>query len=467
MAETGLLVCSHPARRLMRVSEGVCALHRQARYELEGRGLAELIAVADRSRLDLAIEECVLEGASVFYGTHVRADGTTFRVHHELMRMGAGEIVLSLKTQDSGADRSQRLLRALAEAAGPKSSEAFYSAVADFISQELGVKYVLVGRLSESGTRIQTLMVYADGGRAPDFSFELQNSPSAMVMASGDRFYPGGVQGLFPDDALLADLGAESYAGIRTLGSQGAPLGLVAAMGDTPLGAWEAQRFQEILSLLSDRLALEFEKRSYIAALEESLSEKEALLREVHHRVKNNMAMAAALLALQAGAEGSEVASSILAETRLRLSTMALLHEHLYSAENVASVCTRKYLSSVVNRVGAAYPGTLQVVVDEAPMSIDTLLPLGLITNELVTNALKYSASAGAPARVDVSFRRDVGIARLTVRDYGPSVDLGRLQRSSSLGVRLVRNLARQLGGSVEYAYKKGMVVTVAIEGAA
>ena len=132
-----------------------------------------------------------------------------------------------------------------------------------------------------------------------------------------------------------------------------------------------------------------------------SLEEKDILLKEIHHRVKNNMQVISSLISLQAGAFHDEYDRSLLAETRQRIRSMANIHELLYDSPNLDSVDAREYLRSLTMELSTGYgPGAIALNAEEGIiLSLDDAVPFGLIANELVTNALKYAygTTGGGP----------------------------------------------------------------------
>ena len=190
--------------------------------------------------------------------------------------------------------------------------------------------------------------------------------------------------------------------------------------------------------------------------IKKSLREKEVLLKEIHHRVKNNLQIITSLLHLQAEGINDQAAISLLEESRSRVQAMALLHENLYNAGDLATIDTRDYVTKLTSYLSQTYNGSgrgfeLLTKVDDLHLDIDTAIPLGLVINELVSNAFKYaypeSNTVSKPIRIEL-IALDSNRARLTVSDDGVGLEEGYDQKGS-LGLELVHNLTEQLEGEL------------------
>ena len=199
--------------------------------------------------------------------------------------------------------------------------------------------------------------------------------------------------------------------------------------------------------------------------LRRSLAEKESLLKEIHHRVKNNMQIISSLLFLQGQKSENTEVHAVIEESRNRVRAMALIHEKLYRTENLAQIDFNDYLQTLVAHLGAtmARPNC-QVEVDvekgDIALSIDTAIPCGLIINELVTNSLKYACIDNRPGRVMVVLRRltDNRVS-IVVGDNGPGLAEGfEYESTKTLGMGLVRNLAEQLYATLEFRNENGLI---------
>jgi PAS domain S-box-containing protein len=190
-------------------------------------------------------------------------------------------------------------------------------------------------------------------------------------------------------------------------------------------------------------------------ALHESLREKEALLKEVHHRVKNNLQVVSSLLRMEARRNRDSAAASTLHDMMGRVHSMALLHEALYRSGTFAAVDLATYIRRIAvesQRAAAGYSGTvrLQLELDSVQVELDRALPCGLLLNELVSNAYKHGFPGGTPGEIRVLLQPAGPPAhwRLRVSDNGVGLpaDLD-TRRRNSLGLELVTDLAGQLGG--------------------
>lgn len=203
-------------------------------------------------------------------------------------------------------------------------------------------------------------------------------------------------------------------------------------------------------------------------ALRASLKEKEALLKEVHHRVKNNMQVITSLLRLEANRIDHPTTKGVLKDMQNRILAMASLHEALYRSNSFAQVDLESYLKELTNQLQrslVASPGQITFHLEVLPvgLDLDQAVPCGLIVNELVSNALKHGFPNGRRGEVRVIAEwAGEGLLRLRISDdgIGPSQDFAE-RRVKSLGLQLVADLARQLGGSLVIGPGPGAVFEV------
>ncbi len=207
------------------------------------------------------------------------------------------------------------------------------------------------------------------------------------------------------------------------------------------------------------------ERKKIEAEIRKSLHEKELLLKEIHHRVKNNLQIIDSLLHLQAKTYQDERIESFLRESQVRIKSIALVHEILYKSNNFSGISFDKYartLCEYLFRVHGVSPEKvrLHLQLDSIFLDIDQAMSCGLILNELVTNALKYAFPGERKGRITVKFiRRDEGF-ELIVEDDGVGIDQP-LTQKDSLGLELVQTLASQMDGVMSIENKEGTLVRI------
>jgi len=191
--------------------------------------------------------------------------------------------------------------------------------------------------------------------------------------------------------------------------------------------------------------------------------EKEILLKEIHHRVKNNLMVISSLLNLQSGSITDEGTRSAVKESQNRVKSMALIHQMLYQSGTFNRIDFPKYLEQLMASLKSTYSGqgkNIQYVIktDDIQLDIDTAIPLGLITNELATNAYKYAFTDSSTGRIEVDFNHITNHKyRLRVSDNGIGLPEGfNVDRSTTLGLKLVKILSRQLKAKLEYTVMNG-----------
>jgi PAS domain S-box-containing protein len=188
-----------------------------------------------------------------------------------------------------------------------------------------------------------------------------------------------------------------------------------------------------------------------------SLAEKELLLKEVHHRVKNNLQVISSIFALQSQYIKEPSILAILTDSQSRIRSMALIHEKLYQSDNLAQIDFADYIQSLVNNLFASYninPKAInsQIQLENISLNLDAAIPCGLMINELVSNSLKHAFPSQQAGTIAIDFfSRSEDLLSLVVRDDGVGLPKGlEIEKNNSLGLRLVRALTRQLQGKLQ-----------------
>lgn len=204
-----------------------------------------------------------------------------------------------------------------------------------------------------------------------------------------------------------------------------------------------------------------------------SLTEKELLLNEVHHRVKNNLQLVSSLLNIQSSYISDPFALAKFKESQNRVNSMALIHEKLYTSKDFTKIDFGDYLNSITHYLSAVYninPQLISVDIDINPDSgflpLDTALPCGLIINELMSNSFKYAFPNGKKGKITCVMKQKKSKNKIhyeiVFRDNGIGLpEKINFEKSKTLGMQLVTTLTDQIDGELKYDYKNGACFTI------
>ena len=202
------------------------------------------------------------------------------------------------------------------------------------------------------------------------------------------------------------------------------------------------------------------EQKEYQETIQQSLKEKEILLAEIHHRVKNNLAIISGLLEMQKFNSTDEKITSELKESQSRIQSIAMVHEKLYQSESLSDIALDDYISELLTFISGTFRQDayeVEVIKDIDPISLEVkqAIPCGLILNELITNAYKHAFTEIEKGRLHISLKEDDGNITMMVKNNGASLpeDFD-ISESSSLGMTLIQTLVKQLEGSLDIKSK-------------
>lgn len=203
--------------------------------------------------------------------------------------------------------------------------------------------------------------------------------------------------------------------------------------------------------------------------LKSSIREKVILLTEVHHRVKNNMQVISSLLSLQASRIEDPIMKEKILESQKRIHSMALIHEMLYHSENFSSINFHSYIENLsknlfqLYRINPAYIQLNMNIDNSINIGIDNAVPCGLMINEILTNSLKHAFPEGSSGTIDIIIRKTVGnTISLSIADNGAGFrDNTDWHEAKTLGLVIIRSLARQLRGSIEVNCENGTEIMI------
>ncbi|NBV82799.1 PAS domain S-box protein [bacterium] len=208
-------------------------------------------------------------------------------------------------------------------------------------------------------------------------------------------------------------------------------------------------------------------RQEFIRQLQDSVKEKEVLLKEIHHRVKNNLQIISSMLNIQSHYFGDPRVKDVFKECQNRIKSMALIHETLYMSKNLANIEFSGYIKNLVQRLSTSYreaSGKVSVTlsIPDVTLHIDTAVACGLIVNELVTNSFKHGFPGDHSGTIWITLTGDGDHYCLSVRDNGvgfpKDIDLS---KSNSMGLQLVTTLSHQLNADLEFDKMNGTCIAL------
>ncbi|MEH1831508.1 MAG: histidine kinase dimerization/phosphoacceptor domain -containing protein [Nostoc sp.] len=303
-------------------------------------------------------------------------------------------------------------------------------------------------------------------------TFERIDTPTAMKAAIAGQTW----------DIVICDYSMPTFsapAALKQVKESGLDLPFIIVSGtigeDTAVAAMKAGAHDYIikgnLARLTPAVARELreaqvrqERKRAEEQIKASLQEKEVLLKEIHHRVKNNLQIISSLLNLQADYLKDNQALEVFKDSQNRIESMALIHEKLYQSQDLARINFANYIQDLVNNLFSSYNVssstiTLKMNVEEVFLVIDAAIPCGLIINELISNSLKYAFPQGKPGEICIEFCSiEANLFTLIISDNGVGFTKKfDFQTTESLGLRLVKGLTHQLQGNIDFISQNGV----------
>ncbi len=279
-------------------------------------------------------------------------------------------------------------------------------------------------------------------------------------------------QGMFTEDPCVIEHQLKSILAYPMI-YQNQLQGIIYLENNAVRGAFTAQKL-EILKVLLSQVSISIENaRLYQnlenhASVEKSLKQKEVLLKEIHHRVKNNLFVVSSLLELQSSYIDDPEVIKLLGDCQNRIKSMALVHQHLYGNSELDRINFAKYIKSLIDNLASCnmiQERNIEFILDleNIELNIETANPCGLIINELVSNALEHGFLGRARGNIWLSFKQNIkGQKVLIIQDDGVGFpEKLDLYNSDSLGLELVCSLVEQINGSIQLDKTNGTKIEI------
>lgn len=204
--------------------------------------------------------------------------------------------------------------------------------------------------------------------------------------------------------------------------------------------------------------------------IETALEDKNILLREIHHRVKNNLQVVSSLLNLQANFISDTAALEAITEGKNRVSSMALIHQNLYQEDNLTNINSKEYFDDLIENLFESYNIDEENIIlvkeiDDLDIDVDTMIPLGLIVNELVSNALKHAfKNVGHKGMITVKLKEIDNTLKLSIADNGVGMSKEHFLSSDSFGNKMIKAFKQKLDADIIVENKQGTKVSIHIK---
>ena len=187
------------------------------------------------------------------------------------------------------------------------------------------------------------------------------------------------------------------------------------------------------------------------------------LMKELHHRVKNNLQIVSSLLSLQSFRIKDKIASDAIKEGQHRIEAMSMIHQRLYATDNINEVNIKEYVTDLAESLLLAYGFAkdkfdLKLDIENEMMNVDKAIPLSLIINELVTNSFKYAFDNTAQPQLTITLTKEKSLVQLMIADNGKGLDMKHWQTNKGYGKELVNTFTKQLDGTIEVFVKNGTI---------
>jgi two-component sensor histidine kinase len=251
---------------------------------------------------------------------------------------------------------------------------------------------------------------------------------------------------------VTSESGLRFYAGCLLETPEGQGIGTLCILDRRPRRLSRLQ--QSALKTLAKQVMAQLELRRSLRQKTKLLEQKEMLLKEINHRTKNNLQLIVGLIQLQLRRTKNQEAQTALMDTSRRIMSIAAVHEKLYQSNEVGAVDAKAYLSQVIAGIQATASSDAQfdLRLESVVLPMDVAIPLALLVNELLTNAVKYAYEPAVQGRITISLKAETGRLVLTVTDEGRGMPANfDYRKSRSLGMKIIASLCRQIDGELSF----------------
>lgn len=332
------------------------------------------------------------------------------------------------------------------------------------ITEIFNTECVIIGELVGSDT-IHTTSMILDGKFVDEYSYKLPGTPCNNVLEKGLCYYEENVCDLFPDDKELISMNADGYIGIPLRNKVGIILGILCAISRKRLIL--PKNWEKIFRIIADKASAEIERKKANEAVNKSLNEKEVLLKEIHHRLKNNLMVILSLLKHQKITIEDAKTIEFFNKIESRIFSIALVHKILYASHDLSKINFKTYVTNLLDYIAETNEVNknifdISIESDDIEFDIDRVKTLGLIINELITNSLKYAFINIENKKIRICLDHNDCNYFLTIHDNGIGLP-EHIDSSKNIlsGLYLVTVLCEEINGVISFENDNGTKSTL------
>lgn len=457
-------------------------------YVLPEFSMANALETVQKSGLDIPF---ILVSGNI--GEEIAVDAIKAGVHDYIMKDRLARLVPALEREICEAGKRYQVkqienaIQALIKSMVGVTGQDFFDKIVRSMCEWLGADFAFIG-LIEEGYNVKSLSVHLNGKTIHDCNITLSGPICETFIKEGPPIYTEVANKLnFRDCKHYKEIKYGTCVGVPLRDKNSNIIGIFLVASQSILNF--PQQTAEVIDIIAAKAGPEIERMHAEKKMSASLREKTVLLKEIHHRVKNNLQIISSLLNLQSKNIEDNQMLSILRESQGRVKSMALIHEELYQSEDMAKIDFAEYVQNLINNLfrsfGVKSNIMTKIIIDGVKLSVDTAIPCGLIINELITNSLKYAfptltAYTKERGEIKVSLRRvedfntpdliyetsnQKSKFELIVGDNGvgfpENIDF---RNTKSLGLQLVNILTGQLKGTVDLYRNAGTEFKIMFE---
>mgnify|MGYP000209301651 CR=1 FL=1 len=347
----------------------------------------------------------------------------------------------------------------------------YFSVIANTISQTIEADYIFISKVDISNGKAHPIVSLKHGIPIESISYDLKNTPCLEVIDSCVGYYPTNAQKMFPKDIYFKQININGYIGVSIVPEgQDRPNIIITCLYENEVE--KPEKHLEILQYISDSikntvkrellLKENYTLKKITKERSEELNQAQTLLKEIHHRVKNNLQIVSSLLNRQKTKIKDEHSKTIFDECKQQIRAIAFVHDMLYASSDLKTVKTNTFIKALIkNQVNSKFYN-IDFDIEDTTITIDNLIPLGLILIECYINTLKHAFTNEHEKNISISLARDNDDIKYIFKDKGkgfPEHEDNATKKSTNL--YLIKALTKQISGTLSTYNSNGAVIQI------